>query len=306
VGRVVGVDARPACRVAKSSDSPDMDATHDRIDALAPDVAARIRGYAPSCLDPGSWSRIAGSARDLIARSAPETPKVAQNRLGALCRLAASVPESQRQDFDFLFSVPVRASYEATCGLAPRTLLQHRGMLDLLSSVHDGPYCQSRKRGRSESGGVDEVALLAVLDEPGVLECVVRLLVAGLGVGRAHLEAARCRFEHDIEGPVVLRPTGSRRPVTGPVRRWAEQLEAGVLLTGADRSVAIEWLTAHGYAVPAARAMSAVWLLRVIGEVAPAMSTIKRHAFSRRDLDRSTKLVSHGQEEPADRTYLRG
>lgn len=288
------------------SDSRVMDTTHDPIDALAPDVAARIRNYTPDCLDAASWSRIAEQARNLVARSAPAKPKVAVNRLGTLCKLAASVPECQRQDFGVLFSLPVRASYEATCRVTPRTLLQHRGRLDLLSAIHHGAFRQARKRGRAEPGALDEVALLALLDEEAVPECVVRFLVAGLGAGREDVEAARCRLEHDGEEPTVLRATGRRRRVTGPALRWAKRLPAGALLTGEDRSAAVEWLTAHGHEVPPQRMMSAVWLVRVIGESAPAASTIKRHALSRRDLDRSTKLVAHGHEESTDRAFLRG
>lgn len=283
-----------------------MDTTADPIDALAPDIAARIRSYTPDCLDTASWLRVAEQARTLVARSSPSTPKVAQNRLGTLCRLAASVPEPERQDFDALFSLPVRASYEATCQLTPRTLLQHRGRLDLLSEIHRGAFCRARTRGRSEPGALDEAALLAVLDEPEVPECVVRLLVAGLGAGREGVEAARCQLEHDKEGPSVRRATGRRRPVTGPARTWAEHLRAGALLTGEDRSSAIEWLSAHGHSIPAPRRMSAVWLVRVLDETAPVASTIERHALSRRDLDRSTKLVAHGVEAPTDRALLRG
>lgn len=112
---------------------------------LQPDVAARIASYVPEYLDPDSWARIAAKARDLVARSAPPTPKMAQDRLTTLCGLAASAPEHQRHDFDLLFSASVRARHEVTCGATPRSLQQYRGRLNLLADVHYDAYRPARK-----------------------------------------------------------------------------------------------------------------------------------------------------------------
>lgn len=145
-----------------------------------------------------------------------------------------------------------------------------------------------------------------MLEEPGVPECLVRFLVAGLGAGREGVEASRCQLQHEKAGTVVVRPTGRRRRVSGAVRCHAEVLPEGVLLSGEDRRAATEWLTDHGHAVPAPGAMSATWLRRVIAEGGPAVVTMTRNALSRSELDRATKLVPHGTEDCSDRVHLRG
>ncbi len=281
--------------------------TQDPMSDLRPEVAERIRDYSPQCLDADSWALIADHSRDLVARSAPPTPKMAQDRLTTLCGLAASVPPHQRHDFDLLFSPAVRARHEARCGTTMRSLQQYRGRLNLLSDIHHGGYRPARRTAAStDPGPAHEGPLFGLLDDPATPECVVRLLVAGLGVGREGVEASRCRLEQGADGPVVVRTTGRSRPVIGGVRSRAEGLTEGPLLTGDDRGAALEWLAANGHDVPGSRSLSGAWLIRVITTAAPAASTIVRNALSRTELDRATALVADAAEDATDRVHLRG
>lgn len=166
--------------------------------------------------------------------------------------------------------------------------------MNLLADIHHGAYRQAPKHAAAEPVRVEEAPLVTLLDEAELLECVVRLLVAGLGAGREGVEASRCRLVHGPRWSIVVRPAGHGRPVPSPARRRAAQLSASTLLTGADRRSAIEWLKARGQAVTASRSMSARWLHRVIGEAVPAVPTIRGHALSRNELDRVTRLVGHG------------
>ena len=113
-----------------------------------------------------------------------ETPKTAQERLSTLCRLAASIRQDQRHDFDVLFSPPIMARYEATCGVSLRSLPQYRWRLNLLADIHHGAYQPVRRHAVIDAEPpVEEAPLAILLDEAELPECVVRFLVAGLGAG---------------------------------------------------------------------------------------------------------------------------